>query len=181
VVPLGLAEYIRGWGARAITELDWWQTAMVGAARVTATPARHFSARRLGDRNRSLWCGFAIELGERRVWYAGDTAYHPQFGEIGARLGPFDLTMIPIGAYDPRWFMERVHVDPEEAVRIYQDLIAAHPDAPQPVMLGLHWGTFRLTDESMDEPPRRTADRWRAEGLPPDRLWVARFGESRRL
>ena len=179
VLPLGLGDYIRGWGAREIVELDWWQTAQVRGVAVTATPARHFSARRLGDRNRSLWCGFAVEAGERRVWFAGDTAYHPEFGEIGARLGPFDLAMVPIGAYDPRWFMERVHVDPEEAVRIYQDVVAAHPAARPPLMLGLHWGTFRLTDEPMDEPPRRTAARWRDAGLP-DRLWIARFGETRR-
>jgi N-acyl-phosphatidylethanolamine-hydrolysing phospholipase D len=180
IVPLGLGDYIRGWGAREIVELDWWQTAQVRGIAVTATPARHFSARRPGDRNRTLWCGFALEAGERRVWFAGDTAYHPEFGEIGARLGPFDLTMIPIGAYDPRWFMERVHVDPEEAVRIYQDVVANHPAAPHPLFLGLHWGTFRLTDEPMDEPPRRTAARWRDAGLPADRLWIARFGETRR-
>jgi N-acyl-phosphatidylethanolamine-hydrolysing phospholipase D len=179
IVPLGLGDYIRGWGAREIVELDWWQTARVRGVAVTATPARHFSARRMGDRNRTLWCGFALEAAERRVWFAGDTAYHPQFGEIGARHGPFDLTMIPIGAYDPRWFMERVHVDPEEAVRIYQDVVAAHPAASHPLMLGLHWGTFRLTDEPMDEPPRRAAARWRHAGLP-DRLWIARFGETRR-
>ena len=92
------------------------------ALRVTATPARHFSARRAGDRNRSLWCGFAVALDGMRLWFAGDTAYHPEFGEIGARCGPFDFVMIPIGAYEPRWFMERVHVDPEEAVRIYRDM-----------------------------------------------------------
>jgi N-acyl-phosphatidylethanolamine-hydrolysing phospholipase D len=180
VVPLGVGDYLRAWGARRVVELDWWQTAEVVGVSVTATPARHFSARRPGDRNRTLWCGFALQLGDRRIYFAGDTAYHPDFGQIGARLGPFDLTLIPIGAYDPRWFMERVHVDPEEAVRIYQDLTAAHPAEPLPLMLGLHWGTFRLTDEPMDEPPRRTAARWREAGLPADRLWIARFGETRR-
>jgi L-ascorbate metabolism protein UlaG (beta-lactamase superfamily) len=89
--------------------------------------------------------------------------------------------MIPIGAYEPRWFMERVHVNPEEAVRIYEDLTAAHPDSAPPLMLGLHWGTFRLTDEPMDEPPRRTRARWREAGLDEDRLWIARFGETRRV
>jgi N-acyl-phosphatidylethanolamine-hydrolysing phospholipase D len=180
VVPLGLARYVRPWGARAITELDWWQTAEVRGVRVTGTPARHFSARRLGDRNRSVWCGFALEAEGRRVWFAGDTAYHPEFGAIGARLGPFDLVMIPIGAYDPRWFMERVHVDPEEAVRAYREVSGSHPEAPHPLMLGLHWGTFRLTDEPMDEPPRRAAAAWREAGLAADRLWIARFGETRR-
>ncbi|MBA3343832.1 MAG: MBL fold metallo-hydrolase [Gemmatimonadales bacterium] len=165
IVPLGLGGYIRGWGARDIIELDWWQEATIHGLRVTATPARHFSNRRLGDRNRSLWCGFAFALDGKRAYFAGDTAYHPEFNEIGARCGPFDLAMIPIGAYDPRWFMERVHADPEEAVRIYEDLTAPHPEAPSPLMLGIHWGTFRLTDEPMDEPPRRTGARWREAGL----------------
>jgi N-acyl-phosphatidylethanolamine-hydrolysing phospholipase D len=179
VVPLGLGAYVHGWGVREIVELDWWQQAAVGALRVTATPARHFSARRLGDRNRTLWCGFALEGAGGRVLFAGDTAYHPEFGAVGARCGPFDLVLVPIGAYDPRWFMHVVHVDPEEAVRIYQDLVAPHPDRPLPLMLGIHWGTFRLTDEAMDEPPRRAAARWRELGLDEGRLWIARFGETR--
>jgi N-acyl-phosphatidylethanolamine-hydrolysing phospholipase D len=89
--------------------------------------------------------------------------------------------MIPIGAYDPRWFMQVVHVNPEEAVRIYEDLVAPHSDKPLPVMLGIHWGTFRLTEEPMEEPPQQAAACWRAAGLEEDRLWVARFGETRRL
>jgi N-acyl-phosphatidylethanolamine-hydrolysing phospholipase D len=87
--------------------------------------------------------------------------------------------MIPIGAYDPRWFMERVHVDPEEAVQIYRDVSAPHPDAARPLMLGIHWGTFRLTDEPMDEPPSRAVARWRELGLDEGRLWIAAFGETR--
>ena len=181
VVPLALGAYVHGWGARNIVELDWWQEAVVDGVRVTATPARHFSARRLGDRNRTLWCGFAIERSGKRAYFAADTAYHPLFGEIGARCGPFDFAMIPIGAYDPRWFMNVVHVDPEEAVQMYQDIVGAHPGAPLPLMLGIHWGTFRLTDEPMDEPPRRTAERWRALGLDESRLWLARFGETRSI
>jgi len=181
VVPLGLGRYVRGWGARQIVELDWWQTADVHGGRITATPARHFSNRRLGDRNRSLWCGFALAVRGWRTWFAGDTAYHPQFGEIGSRCGPFDFVMIPIGAYEPRWFMERVHVDPEEAVRIYQDVAAAHAGERGPLMLAIHWGTFRLTDEPMDEPPRRMAARWQEVGFDEERLWIAAFGETRSL
>jgi N-acyl-phosphatidylethanolamine-hydrolysing phospholipase D len=181
VVPLKLGASLRRWGAGEIIELDWWQEASLDSLRVTATPARHMSARRLGDRNRTLWCGFALEAAGRRVFFAGDTAYHPEFGEVGARCGPFDFVMIPIGAYDPRWFMQRVHVNPEEAVKIYQDLSAAHPGAPSPLMLAIHWGTFRLTTEAMDEPPHRLAARWREVELDSDRLWVARFGETRHL
>jgi N-acyl-phosphatidylethanolamine-hydrolysing phospholipase D len=179
-VPLKLGDYVRRWGVREIIELDWWQGASKGSLRVTATPARHMSARRLGDRNSTLWCGFALEANGLRVFFAGDTAYHPEFREISARCGPFDFVMIPIGAYEPRWFMERVHVNPEEAVRIYENLRAAHP-ARAPLMLAIHWGTFHLTAEAMDEPPRLTSERWREVGLDADRLWVARFGETRSL
>jgi N-acyl-phosphatidylethanolamine-hydrolysing phospholipase D len=179
VVPLGLAAYIRSWGPREIVELDWWQQTSIGLLQVTATPARHFSARGPGDRNRSLWCGFALEIRGKRVFFAGDTAYHPEFPAIGAHSGPFDLVIIPIGAYDPRWFMHVVHVNPEEAVQIYQDLIAPHADKPRPLMLGVHWGCFRLTDEPMDEPPRRAIERWRELGLDRERLWIARVGETK--
>ncbi|MEO8620148.1 MAG: MBL fold metallo-hydrolase [bacterium] len=179
VMPLGLAAYVRGWGVQTTIELDWWQHTRVHGLGITATPARHFSARRLGDRNKSLWCGFALETADRRAYFAGDTAYHPEFGQIGARCGPFDFVMMPIGAYDPRWFMHVVHVDPEEAVQAFTDLLDPTAGARIPLMLGIHWGTFRLTDEPMDEPPRRTADRWRALGLDADRLWIAKFGETR--
>jgi N-acyl-phosphatidylethanolamine-hydrolysing phospholipase D len=181
IVPLGLGRYLQRWGARDIVELDWWQQTATSGLHVTATPARHFSGRGLGDRNRSLWCGFALKMEGMRAYFAGDSAYHPQFGDVTARCGPFDFVMIPIGAYDPRWFMHVVHVDPEEAVQIYQDLVAPHPGKPLPLMLGIHWGTFRLTDEPMDEPPQRTAARWRAAGLDPGRLWIAAFGETRNL
>jgi len=179
IVPLGLGAYIRGWGARDIVELDWWQQATVQGLRVTATPAQHFSARRIGDRNRSLWCGFVMEIEGRRAWFAGDTAYHPQFGEIGARCGPFDFVMIPIGAYDPRWFMHTVHMDPDEAMVAYRALTSNQPEKP-PCMT-LHWGTFRLTDEAVEEPPARFAELWRNAGFPDEANWTFAHGETRKL
>jgi N-acyl-phosphatidylethanolamine-hydrolysing phospholipase D len=162
-----------------VEEVDWWQTREAGAARVTCVPAQHFAARTPFDRNRTLWCGFVVRSGDVTVYFAGDSGYSPQFADIGRRSPGIDLALIPIGAYEPRWFMERVHVNPEEAVRIYQDVTVAHPAASAPLMLGIHWGTFRLTDEPMDEPPRRTVERWRDRGLGQDRLWIARFGETR--
>ena len=176
VVPLGLGAYVRPWGVSELVEMDWWQQADVRGLRVTATPARHFSARRVGDRCKTLWCGYAFSTAGGRAYFAGDTAYHPRFGEIAARCGPFDFVMLPIGAYDPRWFMHVVHVDPEEAVQAYIDLTSS---SPPPLMLAIHWGTFRLTDEPMDEPPRRAAAAWRKHGLEASRLWVAAFGETR--
>jgi N-acyl-phosphatidylethanolamine-hydrolysing phospholipase D len=181
IAPLALGAYLRGFGVRNVVELDWWQQTEVHGARVTATPARHFSARRMGDRNKTLWCGYALEIGGRRLYFAGDTAYHPEFGAIAARSGPFDFVMMPIGAYDPRWFMHVVHVNPDEAVQACVDLCTSHPEHPTPLVLGIHWGTFRLTDEPMDEPPRRAVAQWRERGLDPERLWIARFGETRQL
>jgi N-acyl-phosphatidylethanolamine-hydrolysing phospholipase D len=179
VAPLQLGAYLREFGVAHVVELDWWQHTVVKGATITATPARHFSARRLGDRNETLWSGFALEVGGRRVWFAGDTASHPEFRTIGERCGPFDLVLVPIGAYDPRWFMHVVHVDPEEAVHAYAEVTSAWPSAPLPQMLAIHWGTFRLTSEPMDEPPRRASAAWAARGLPPELLWIAAFGETR--
>jgi N-acyl-phosphatidylethanolamine-hydrolysing phospholipase D len=119
-----------------------------------------------------------LETAGSRAYFAGDTAYHPQFGEIATRCGPFDFVMMPIGAYDPRWFMHVVHVNPEEAVQVYLDLTSSVV-GPLPLMLAIHWGTFRLTDEPMDEPPRRAAAAWRQLGIDASRLWVASFGETR--
>jgi N-acyl-phosphatidylethanolamine-hydrolysing phospholipase D len=181
VVPLKLGAYLRDFGVRRIVELDWWQGADVHGATIHATPARHFSARRFRDRNRTLWSGFAIAIGGRRLYFAGDTAFHPEFARIGAQYGPFDLVMMPIGAYDPRWFMRIVHVNPDEAVQAYADLVSAHRAASLPLMLGIHWGTFRLTDEPMAEPPQRALAAWRIAGFPDERLWIARFGETRSL
>ncbi|HEU4563611.1 MAG TPA: MBL fold metallo-hydrolase [Gemmatimonadaceae bacterium] len=199
VAPLGLERWLRGRGARAVTELDWWEEtriplpAATATATVTATPAQHFSARGLGDRMRTLWCGFAVAIplpgstGARRIFFAGDTGFHPEWRAIGERLGPFDLSLIPVGAYEPRWFMRPVHMNPEEAVDAFLALHdGARADdastaAPRRhgAMLPIHWGTFKLTDERMDEPPARTRSAWTRAGLDARELWVMRHGETR--
>lgn len=186
MAPLGLAPLLRRFGVREVTELGWWNETEIGEARIACTPARHFSARGLTDRMTTLWCGWTVRVDRQAIYFAGDTAYHPEFAKIGERYGPFDVVLIPIGAYDPRWFMERVHMDPEEAVRAYLEVSGDTLDAdgcrrvPR-IALGIHWGTFRLTDEPMDEPPRRTRAAWRAVGLPEGELWILRHGETREL
>jgi N-acyl-phosphatidylethanolamine-hydrolysing phospholipase D len=186
MVPLGLVPLLRRLGVREVTELGWWDEATVGEARIACTPARHFSARGVTDRMRTLWCGWTVRVAGRALYFAGDTAYHPEFAAIGQRYGPFDIVLIPIGAYEPRWFMQRVHMDPEEAVRAYLDVSGesleedASPRSPR-IALGIHWGTFKLTDEPMDEPPRRTLAAWRAAGLPEEELWILKHGETREL
>jgi N-acyl-phosphatidylethanolamine-hydrolysing phospholipase D len=183
VVPLGLARTLRGWGVTRVRELDWWHSVQLeltaGHLVVASAPAQHFSARGFGDRGRTLWCSWVIGGRERRAFFAGDTAYHPEFSAISERFGPFDLLMLPVGAYEPRWFMRTVHMNPPEALRAYAELAGTH--AGSTAMLPIHWGTFRLTDESMQEPPEWTERLWRAAGYEIDKLWLVRHGETRRL
>jgi len=180
VTPLGLSVTLRSWGVKEAIELDWWDVHRAGAIEIGCAPAMHFSARGFRDRNRTLWCGWGIKLGERRAFFAGDTGYHPEFPRIRERFGPFDLLLLPVGAYEPRWFMRPVHMNPEEAVRAYRDLVSDPAKSPG-VMVPIHWGTYKLTDEPMDEPPGRTRQAWMGAGLPEERLWVLQHGETRHL
>jgi N-acyl-phosphatidylethanolamine-hydrolysing phospholipase D len=179
VVPLGVAPLVRKRGARHLTELAWWAETSFGDLAVKCTPAQHFSQRGPLDRNRTLWCGWALQGGDHRLFFAGDTGYHPVFGEIAARFGPFDVACLPVGAYEPRWFMRPMHMNPEDALKAFADMRLAHPGADGGVMLAMHWGTFKLTDEALDEPPERTRRVWRRAGLPEDQLWVLAHGETR--
>jgi len=172
IVPLGLAPFVTTRGARDVTELDWWQEHTRQSLRIAATPALHFSARGFGDRGDTLWCGFVVSRANgRRVYFAGDTGFHPEFGKIGERYGPFDLALLPIGAYEPRWFMRYLHMNPEEAVEAFRAVNAR-------LMVPIHWGTFKLTDEAMDEPPLRARGAWQTAGLAPDGYRQLAHGET---
>ncbi len=177
LVPLGLASFLRRRGARHVHELDWWDDVRVGPVTLGCAPARHFSSRHVADRNRTLWCGWTVAAPMRRLYFAGDTAYHPAFTDIGRRFGPFDALLLPIGAYAPRWFMRSVHMMPEEAVQAFLDVQQGRPAA----MVPMHWGTFKLTDEPMDEPPARVRAAWDAAGPPAGQLWVPMHGETREV
>jgi N-acyl-phosphatidylethanolamine-hydrolysing phospholipase D len=177
--PLRLGSLLRSWGVKHLVERDWWQSVDTPIFSATATPAQHFSARGLGDRGDTLWCGWTIESDDVRVYFAGDTALHPEFADIGERRGPFDLVMLPIGAYEPRWFMRTVHMNPEDAICAYDSI--ARGSGAYPACLTIHWGTFRLTDEAMDEPPARFARLWSEAGFPDALNWTLAFGETRRL
>lgn len=170
VVPRGLGELVRGVGGKAI-ELGWWESAAIGGVRVHCVPARHFSGRSLRDRNRRLWAGFVVEDATRRFYFAGDTAYFDGFSEIGSRLGPIDLAALPIGAYLPREIMGPVHLNPEEAVEAALDLQGRR-------VVGMHFGTFDLADEPLDEPPRRFLAEAARRGLG-ERAFVLKVGETR--
>ncbi|RMF65566.1 MAG: MBL fold metallo-hydrolase [Calditrichaeota bacterium] len=171
-VPLGLARWFAKRGIRDVVELDWWETSTFADLQITCVPSQHFSGRSLFDRNRTLWSGWVVESTAGRIFFAGDTGYSPQFKEIGEKLGPFRLALIPIGAYRPRWFMRPAHVDPREAVQIHRDVRAEFSVAS-------HWGTFPLTDEPVGEPPVLLAEALREAGIAADRFQALRPGETR--
>jgi N-acyl-phosphatidylethanolamine-hydrolysing phospholipase D len=156
-----------------------------GALEALCVPAQHFSGRGVADRDASLWAGWVLRApgaGARAaVYFAGDTGLHPDFAEVGRRGGPLALALLPVGAYAPRWFMRPVHCDPDDALAAYDALCAgiaaAHPDAAMPAFGATHFGTFKLTDEPIDEPPRRTRAAWGARHTAAA-LWVPRHGES---
>ena len=119
-----------------------------------------------------------IEIAGHRVYFAGDTGLHPEFEEIARRCGPVDAAILPIGAYEPRWFMQPVHMNPEDAVLAYQALNAGNAHSGNCAFIPSHWGTFRLTDEPLDEPPRRLRATWTAAKLPENQLRVLQLGET---
>ena len=174
VTPLGNAPLVRSCGLTRIEELDWWEEARTAPLPVTLTPAHHFSARTPFDRDRALWGGFTFAAGERRIYFAGDSAYGSFFREIPTRTGALDLALIPIGAYEPRWFMRAVHMNPAEAVQ-------AHLDLGGPVSLAMHYGTFQLTTEAIDEPVRALAEACVAQRVAPGRFTAIAFGDSVRV
>jgi len=172
IAPLAHTRLLREFGAEAIHELDWWDSARIAETNVTAVPAQHWSRRvrtRPGER---LWCGYVIESDVGRILFGGDSGYGPMFRDIAARTGPFAVNILPVGAYEPRWFMRPAHMNPEDAVQAYLDL------GGQGAFVPMHWGAFRLTDEDPLEPPVRTREAWLQAGLPPDDLRVLAIGET---
>ncbi|MBY8821842.1 MBL fold metallo-hydrolase [Sphingomonas colocasiae] len=165
VTPLGNDTIVRRRipDARIVTG-DWGDRFEIGpGAEAHIVPATHWSSRGMRDRRMALWCGFMLRAAGKLIYFAGDTGYGTGriFREMRARFGPVDLALLPIGAYDPRWFMAAQHTDPEEAIRIMRDLEAR-------AALGIHWGSFKLTDEPWEEPAERLAAGLKAQGIDPD-------------
>lgn len=173
IAPLGHRALLASFGAQRIVELDWWEThAPWAGATLTLTPAQHWSRRTAFGKNRRLWGGYFFEHAQRRVWFAGDSAYdRERFQEIGRRCGAPDLALIPIGAYEPRWFMRTAHMDPAEAVQTHRDVAARRSVA-------MHWGTFQLTDEAREAPVQALEAARLAAGLDPGAFQVLAPGES---
>ncbi len=147
IVPLRCGGIIRHRIRNNIQELDWFQKSMVGDIKITCLPIQHWSKRSVRDTNKSLWASWLIESDQYKIFFAGDTAYFPYFKEIGAKFGPIDLALLPIGAFEPKWLMETVHMNPYDSVKAALDLRARK-------IVPIHWGTFDLGDEPIDVPPK---------------------------
>lgn len=171
VVPQGLGRWFLRAGLRRVVEMAWWQREDIDGLAVTFVPAEHWSRRGLLDLNTTWWGGYVIERGGLRVYHSGDTAWFEGFRLIGERCGAIDAAMLPIGAYAPRWFMQRQHMDPADAVRAFRALGATR-------FVAMHWGTFKLTDEDLREPPALLRQVWPRENLPEDRVAIPSIGET---
>ena len=173
IAPLGHRSLLASSGLRRIVELDWWQShACAPGLEATLVPALHWCRRRPFGTNRRLWGGFMLNAGRRLVYFAGDSGYDERlFVEIGRRCGAPDLALLPIGAYEPRWFMRAAHMNPSEAVRAHRDVGARRS-------LAVHWGTFQLTDEGRDEPVRALEAARELAGLPADAFDAPPIGAS---
>jgi L-ascorbate metabolism protein UlaG (beta-lactamase superfamily) len=166
IVPARQGALLRSENIGPVTELDWGQSVSVKGLTIHCVPAVHFSSRSMFDRNRTLWCGYAIENPERLIYFAGDTAFGNHFAQIWERFGSPDLALLPIGAYEPRWFMSRVHMAPDEAIRAHEILGAK-------MSVAIHHGTFQLADEGIDTP----GEQLNAYGKP-DSFLILKNGES---
>ncbi len=171
LVPAGLADWFQQRGISNTDSLAWWQSRRHGALTATAVPAHHWSGRGLFDRNHSHWSGWVLRSGGHAVFFAGDTGYSADFKEIGTRLGPFDLALLPVGAYAPRDFMQEQHIDPDEAVAIHREVRAKQS-------LAIHWGTFRLSDEALDAPLRDLPATMQRAGLAEQAFRLLKHGET---
>ena len=183
IVPLGLKSWFTDLGISNVKELDWWDSVSVKGVEFNFTPVQHWSARALGDRSQTLWGGWAV-LGANTHWYfSGDTGYSQDFVETQKRFadrqtpakgGGFDIALIAVGAYEPRWFMKEQHVNPAEAVQIHKDLKAKRS-------VGVHWGTFELTDEPLDQPPKDLATARVQANITDDDFFLLAIGQTRRI
>jgi len=173
-VPLGLAQWFRDRGRQQVVELDWWQSARHGRWTLTCLPAQHWSNRFRMPRNSTLWCSWLLDSGERRYYFAGDSGYYHGFAEIGRRFAPLDIAFLPIGAYEPRWFMRYQHADPGESYQAFLDLGARF-------MIPMHWGCFDLTDEPADLAPKVLARVLEEKGAERERVRILAVGERWRV
>lgn len=172
LVPEGLGRWMSRKGFARVRELSWWEEATVGRVIFSFVPAKHWTRRTPWDTNTSHWGGWVMTLDERRIYFAGDSGYDSLFAEIGARYPGIEVALIPIGAYEPEWFMRDAHMSPEEAVQTYIDLQAL-------IFVPMHYDAYRLADDTAQEAINRLSAEWERRGLPADRLWALELGRTK--
>jgi L-ascorbate metabolism protein UlaG (beta-lactamase superfamily) len=174
ITPLGVKRFLDLERISGATDLDWWQDINVSnTTKVQCVPAQHFSGRGMRDRDATLWCGYVISGGSGKTYFAGDTGYNEHtFKEIGKRCGPFKVSILPIGAYKPKWFMSSIHTSPEDAVKIHRDI-------KSPFSIPSHFGTFPLADDGLDDPVNDLAKAITLMNLSADEFAVLKEGEAR--
>ena len=171
-LPSGLSAWFQKKQIVNIRELAWWKSSPFAAeAEIHAVPAQHFAARGPFDRNHTHWCGWILCSGRQKIYFAGDSGYSSEFQDIGTRFGGMDVSLIPIGAYNPRWIMRSVHTNPAEAVQIHQDVRSRFS-------IACHWGTFRLTDEPLNEPPVLLYQALKKQGIEPADFCAVQPGQT---
>ena len=170
LVPKGDKRRLERRGIENVIEFLWWEEIEIKGSKFTFTPVQHWSARGIADRNKSLWGGWFMNLKTETIYHAGDTGYSKDFIETKKRLGSPSISLIPVGAYAPRWFMKTNHVNPPEAIQIAIDLESERN-------FGMHWGTFQLTDEEILEPPKLLKESLRDQGLPDNFFNILRPGQ----
>ena len=176
-VPARVGSWLSKRGIRNVVEHDWDESSSWKEMQITCIPAQHFSGRSFTNRDATLWCGWVVRSATTSVMFAGDTGLHPEFARVASAYGPISIAILPIGAYDPRWFMRPVHMDPDDALSAYMAI--ANVNAGQRcVFIPSHWGTFILTDEPADEPPARLRQLWKDAQLPSENCAILRPGES---
>lgn len=175
LVGLGNASILKGEGIEGVKELDWWQDYRLNKETVIhGVPSQHFSMRWIGDRNERLWLGYVIETPQGDIYFAGDTGMGPHFRQIREHFGPMRLSLLPIGAYKPRWFMGGVHLNPHDAVM-------AHKQLQSRTSVGIHFGTFRLADDGQFDPINDLTIALKQEQVSEQAFWVMGFGEGRQV
>jgi L-ascorbate metabolism protein UlaG (beta-lactamase superfamily) len=171
-VPLRLRDWFEDLGISNIMELDWWEGVTFKDLKIVCTPAQFFSGRFLTDKNKTLWSSWVILSKSRKLFYCGDTGLFDGLAEIGKKFGPFDLSILPIGGYLPQDLMKSISLTPENALKASALLRSKK-------MLAIHWGTFKLTDEPIEEPPRRLREAAGRQELPLENYWIFMIGETR--
>jgi len=173
-VPLGMKAWFDDLDLESIEviELDWGQSHLMSGVKFIAEPSQHWSKRTLFDTYERLWASWVIESADKKLFFAGDTGYAQHFKQIGNKYDGFDIALLPIGAYEPRWFMKSHHVNPDEAVKMHMDIKSQYSVA-------MHWGTFVLTDEPLDEPPLKLLEALKKYQLPETEFEIYKHGETR--